>query len=69
MARLEWERASLGTLQVPPYDLSMVSSRRSSKDSFISYGGNRYSVPTWNSTKHWQQGRPDHEKQRFAEAP
>ncbi len=45
MARLEWERASLGTLQVPPYDLSMVSSRRSSKDSFISYGGNRYSVP------------------------
>ena len=45
MARLEWERESLGTLQVPPYDLSMVSSRRSSKDSFISYGGNRYSVP------------------------
>lgn len=45
MARLEWERASLGTLQVPPYDLSMVSSRRSSKDSVISYGGNRYSVP------------------------
>ena len=45
MARLEWERASLGTLQVPPYDLSMVSSRRSSKDSFSSYGGNRYSVP------------------------
>ena len=45
MARLAWERESLGSLQVPPYDLSMVSSRRSSKDSFISYGGNRYSVP------------------------
>ncbi len=43
--RLEHERASLGSLQVPPYDLSMVSSRRSSKDGFISYGGNRYSVP------------------------
>ena len=45
MVRLEWEKESLGSLQVPPYDLSMVSSRRSSKDSFISYGGNRYSVP------------------------
>jgi transposase len=45
MARLEWEQESLGSLQVPPYDLSMVSSRRSSKDSFMSYGGNRYSVP------------------------
>jgi hypothetical protein len=45
MARLEWEKDSLGSLQVPPYDLSLVSSRRSSKDSFISYGGNRYSVP------------------------
>ncbi len=45
MARLEWEQESLGSLQVPPYDLSTVSSRRSSKDSFISYSGNRYSVP------------------------
>ena len=45
MARLEWEKESLGSLQVPPYDLSVVSSRRSSKDSFISYGGHRYSVP------------------------
>lgn len=27
------------------YDLSEVSSRKSSKDCFISYGGNRYSVP------------------------
>jgi transposase len=45
MARLAWEKESLGSLQVPPYDLSIVSSRRSSKDSFISYGGNRYSVP------------------------
>jgi transposase len=43
MVRLENE--SLGSLHVPPYDLSIVSSRRSSKDSFISYGGNRYSVP------------------------
>jgi hypothetical protein len=45
MERLQWEKESLGSLQVPPYDLSIVSSRRSSKDSFISYGGNRYSVP------------------------
>ena len=45
MARLEHERESLGSLHVPPYDLSTVSSRRSSKDGFISYGGNRYSVP------------------------
>jgi len=28
-----------------PDDLSMVSTRRRSKDGFISYGGNRYAVP------------------------
>jgi transposase len=30
----------------PPYDLSVTSPRRSSKDCFISYGSNRYSVPS-----------------------
>ncbi len=30
----------------PPYDLSLVSTRKSSKDCFISYGGCRYSVPS-----------------------
>lgn len=36
---------SLRPVTVAPYDLSMVSTRRSSKDGFISYNGNRYSVP------------------------
>jgi hypothetical protein len=35
----------LRPVNVAPYDLSMVSTRWSSKDGFISYGGNRYSVP------------------------
>jgi transposase len=43
MVRLSKE--TLRPLNVVPYDLSMVSTRRSSKDGFISYGGNRYSVP------------------------
>ena len=45
IARLAWKGSRSARCRCPPYDLSMVSSRRSSKDSFISYGGNRYSVP------------------------
>ena len=43
MVRLAQE--ALRPVNSVPYDLSMVSTRRSSKDGFISYGGNRYSVP------------------------
>ena len=41
--RLAQER--LQPMTMAPYDLSMASTRRSSKDGFISYGGNRYAVP------------------------
>lgn len=43
--RVRLAQEQLRPMTVAPYDLSMVSTRRSSKDGFISYGGNRYSVP------------------------
>ena len=43
--RVRLAQEPLRALSAVPYDLSMVSTRRSSKDGFISYGGNRYSVP------------------------
>ena len=46
MPRVRLTRESLRPMSVSPYDLSMVSTRRSSKDGFISYSGNRYSVPS-----------------------
>ena len=35
----------LQRLRIPPYDTSVTTSRRSSRDCLISYGGNLYSVP------------------------
>jgi hypothetical protein len=43
--RVRLAQEPLQAMTMAPYDLSMVSTRRSSKDGFISYGGNRYSVP------------------------
>jgi transposase len=43
--RLKQERAQLLPLSLLPYDTARVESRHVGKDCFLSYGGNRYSVP------------------------
>lgn len=50
--RVRLAQEPLHPMTMAPYDLSMVSTRRSSKDGFISYGGNRYSVPAGQALSH-----------------
>jgi hypothetical protein len=50
--RVRLAQEPLRPVTAVPYDLSMVSTRRSSKDGFISYGGNRYSVPAGQALSH-----------------
>src|SRR5690606_9964806 len=48
----ERERFELRALTVPPYDTSIVSRRKVSRDGYVVVRTNRYSVP-WNYAGQW----------------